>query len=103
MKLTTPQECVIEKMRSGLRLWAGDLRKWGLERPIMRDLQPEETYKVAEGTALALRRRGLIEPDGTRSSLRGVSFYRLTPEKRSEIARKAGKASAEKRWGKKSV
>lgn len=70
------QATVLDKMSDGLRLWTAN-GKWGLERPITRDLRPEETYAVANKTANALLRRGLIESSGTISSLQGRCYYRL--------------------------
>ena len=81
--MTAKQRFVLEKLADGLQLWqlSGFRRssnKWGLERPIVRDLQEEEKYPIPGATASSLWRRGWIEGAGTRSSLRQVVFYRIT-------------------------
>ena|ERR1022692_4899965 len=90
MTLTRSQRFVLKKLLDGLRLWQHtgfrSTGKWGLERPIIRDLQEEENYSVASRTAHSLWRHGWIESDGTGSSLSQRVYYQLTNAGRERIA-----------------
>jgi hypothetical protein len=77
-KWTTGEQTVFSKLEEGFRLLRGPTGVWEIEKPITRDLQHEERQRIHHRTCLGLLRKGLIEPDGTWSSLRGCHFYRMT-------------------------
>ena len=79
--MTEKQRFVLFRLQQGLQLWryrAPGKSVWGLERPIVRDLQDEENYPVASRTASSLLARKWIVADGTYSSLAQRYYYRIT-------------------------